>query len=231
MTSLRGALVIASWPRSGNTLIRSILWSAFGVPSGSIHADEDNTLGVEAKAMVGGLDHLVGYDVGALAKEHGLFGLKLHSPPAALGGVWPTIYVVRDGREACVSYKHFNVDFMGRPDCTCRDIIVGNCRFGSWSGHMAAWEPHLRSNTITLRYEDVCDHVPEAIKAIGTFIGREPKTLELPGWETYKNTNPKFFRSGKRDTWKQELSRSDLATFWRLHGQAMIDYGYTEGGE
>ena len=231
MADSRGIIAIASWPRSGNTLIRSLLWHAFGVPTGSLYPDErDMVLGDTAATMVGDLGHVHDGNVGSILDRHGLVGIKTHGPPLELETPCPAIYIVRDGREACVSYQHFHGDFKHRPDCTCRDIIRGNCLFGDWSSHLRAWEPVRRPNTLLMRYEDVCTDHAAAIQAIGDFIGRAPKALELPDWGAYKAANPKFFRAGKRETWRQSLTEADLAIFWHFHGQAMLDYGYLPDG-
>jgi hypothetical protein len=87
-------LWIASYPRSGNTLVRLILNQAFGVKSTSIYPDETDAMRSRPWLM----DRL-GFSEEEMPGEW--LAVKTHNPPI---DDMPAIYVVRDGRAAIVSF-------------------------------------------------------------------------------------------------------------------------------
>jgi hypothetical protein len=143
---------LASYPRSGNTLLRQILKHCFGLLSQSLYQDEDF-------ANPGVRDAVGHEDVGhnarqfvALARRAGRsLYVKTHELPPA--DHHPAIYVVRDGRSAVVSHTHYLRDVLGR-DISLADVIAGKAGL-SWSHHVRAWAMPARANTLVVRYEDL----------------------------------------------------------------------------
>ena len=121
---------LASYPRSGNTYLRSILWNCFGLKSGSVYPDR-----IREDPVVS--QHVGHYD-GAV---RGLFSAEFRRLPLIKTHEWPSdgrkaIYVVRNGRESCLSLWEF-LRLTGY-DVPLDDIIAGRHHFGSWSAHLAA---------------------------------------------------------------------------------------------
>lgn len=189
---------LASWPRSGNTLLRIILYNCFGLQSTS-HYSKD--LQCE------------------FTRRDASF-VKTHDNPE---NTRPAIYVIRDGREACVSYSHF------MRDCpSLRYVIEGDsiAWFGSWSDHLKAWNPLERPHTLLLAYEEMLTEPGKAVAKLAQFLQQEPKGYTLPTFQYLHDISPVMFRAGTNVTWKEEMTGSDLDLFYELHGETMEKYGY-----
>ena len=180
---------LASWPRSGNTLLRTILWQCFGLRSGSLF-DETGTIGTPS------IRDAVGCVTGeGVVTEAGMVFAKTHASDQDTNRA---IYVVRDGREACVSNWHFIRDIRDHPDCTLAEAIRGyDPGFGSWSEHVENWRPDTRPGTLLLRYEDLLADHRSAVRQIAEFLGVPSVTEDMPSFDHFHGLDPKFFRSGK----------------------------------
>jgi len=160
---------LASYPRSGNTLLRLILKHCFGLSSQSLYQDQDFA-DPDVCTMVG---H---EEIGANARQFVTIArragrslyVKTHEPPAA--DQHPAIYVVRDGRSAVVSHTHYLREVLHR-DVSLSDVITGKTG-QSWSQHVRAWVLPLRANTLVVHYEDLAAARQDVLAQIATFIGR-----------------------------------------------------------
>src|ERR1700712_341432 len=114
---------LASYPRSGNTLLRTIRNGCFDHPSQSIYEDADLS-DPELSQLVG--HEPVGADAPAFIARAAQAGrslyVKTHEMPPA--DRHPAIYVVRDGRSAVVSHAHYVREILGR-DITLAEVIEG----------------------------------------------------------------------------------------------------------
>ncbi len=147
---------LASYPRSGNTFLRTILWQCFQLHSASIYPGDlgkNKTLG----NTVGHIEH--GPNGKISFPENALPRIKTHEYPLDNG---PTIYVVRDGRAVCASLWQFYKHTIPLKHC-----IDGTQRFGRWCDHLHAWNPLSRANTLLLRYEDMV--LRHCLKSVNSF--------------------------------------------------------------
>lgn len=195
---IKDPIWLASWPRSGNTLLRIILYNCFGIQSSCLYKNDLDCEFTSASSVY----------------------VKTHDKPQ---DDRPAIYVVRDGREACVSYSHF------MRDCpSLRYTIEGpsSTWFGSWSEHLKAWNPMERPQTLLLPYEEMVADPGGAVAKIAGFLELEPTGNELPTFEELHKQSPIMFRAGTNETWKIEMTGSDLDYFYELHGETMEKYGY-----
>ena len=139
--SLAPVTWLASYPRSGNTLLRTILKRCFGQASPSIY-DDTELSDPDVSEMIGReavSDNPMDFIADARqADRH------------------PAIYVVRDGRSTVVSHAHYVREILGR-DITLADVVEGNAG-KSWSQHVKAWTP--RPHTLLFRYEDLHQEMP-----------------------------------------------------------------------
>jgi hypothetical protein len=212
--------LLASYPRSGNTFFRVILSHRYGL---TVHTDrpppaEWGKIGLAAADGTGPLFH------------------KTHSLPAA-DDPRPAVYIVRDGRDALVSYAHFTLAY-GQPAGpaevtpaqfrdTLRNLILETgSRYGTWAQNVDAWA--ARPNTAVVRYEDlVADPAGVADRALADIrLAREPVADHIPAFDELKEVDGKFFRRGVTGGWRDEFPPELLDLFWAHNGTAMLRHGY-----
>ncbi|MBI5561771.1 MAG: sulfotransferase domain-containing protein [Deltaproteobacteria bacterium] len=219
---------LASYPRSGNTLLRMIMKSVFGLETYSKYDDrkgvgkDKETSELVGHRMLGGEWKDVYL---AMRDAKDTFFVKTHDLPE--DGA-KAIYVVRDGRCAVVSYRHYLKDFneTGYP---LAEVIAGFVPFGSWGCHLDAWSPTTRPDTLFIRYEDLVASAAVEVKKIADFLGVKPVGEWKNDFELLHRTNPRFFRQGDSSKSAKAVQGDDLELFWLLHGDWMRALGYVDG--
>jgi len=211
-----GPIWLASYPRSGNTLLRTILHHCFGLVSASAYP---NDLGGSAalEAYVGHVEHDA---AGGIRFPDGTLPLiKTHERPS---DGRPAIYVVRDGRAACVSLWAFYDRSL-----PLAAVISGRHRFGTWSDHLSAWQPWARARTLLLRYEDLAALSPTVLDRLGGFLGRAIIADAIPERDRIAGVDGRWVRP--KSDWRAVLGEGELALFDRINGPMIARMGY--GGE
>jgi hypothetical protein len=205
---------LASYPRSGNTYLRSILWTCFGLQTGSIYP---NDLSLDVAQHVG---HFEG-------AAHGLFSADFLRLPLVKTHEWPVdnrraIYIVRNGRDSCCSLHQFlratghNVDL--------DTIIAGRSYFGSWSGHFLAWDPQARPNALFLRFEQLTKDFEGTLDQLAGFLEMRPLHAAPPKLIAAPGAGPHWLSPGS--TRGEAMTDAQEAQFDRLHGHVMAQLGY-----
>jgi len=205
---------LASYPRSGNTFLRTIIYQCFGIRSASIYPRDLGTGSVAD--MVGHIERQAdrSIDFG----DEPLALVKTHQPPPDNR---PAIYVIRDGREATVSL----FEFYGRR-IPLRSVVEGRHRFGTWASHVEQWHPHTRDRTLLLRYEQMVADLRGAIDQVADFLQLAPKSYTVPSRAEMARADGVWIRSEDID--RPRLDGDDLARFWELNGDVMRRYGYAK---
>jgi hypothetical protein len=215
---------LASYPRSGNTLLRIILNHVFGLKTYSLYND---TVGVGAdKATTEVVGHAFlppEWSPNQAQMDKELWLIKTHEVPQ---DGEKAIYIIRDGREVSVSYLNYLHNYKLQEDISLFSVIIGAVNFGSWSDHVLAWNPMERRKTLLLNFEELVANPGAHIPAIADFIEREPISKSIPTFADLHAINPTFFRSGRRDSWKSVFNQDHHLLFWLLHHDVMIKYGY-----
>jgi hypothetical protein len=217
---------LASYPRSGNTLLRLILKHCFGLSSQSLYQDQDFA-DPDVCTMVG---H---EEIGANARQFVTIArragrslyVKTHEPPAA--DQHPAIYVVRDGRSAVVSHNHYLREILRR-DVSLADVITGKIGT-SWSQHVRAWAMPLRANTLVVRYEDLAAARQDVLAQIAAFIGRPLQRGFDLSFDHLHALHPVFFRRGSDTANIAEMDSASGRLFDQHHGDMMRAMGYGRG--
>jgi hypothetical protein len=214
---------LASYPRSGNTLLRVILKHCFGEASQSIYHDDEfpdpAVRQVVGHEPVGADPH--GFIARAQQSGRTLY-VKTHELPTDDHN--PTIYIVRDGRSAVVSHAHFIREILGR-DVTLADVIRG-WQGTHWSRHVKAWAPPARPATLVVRYEDLAAGEPKTLAAISAFIGRPQRQAFDISFDRLHALSPNFFRSGSDAANIAELDAPAARLFEQQHGDTLRALGY-----
>lgn len=220
-------LWLASYPRSGNTLLRAVLNNQYGLKTYSLYDDKTDIGANERVAdAVGHVSHgMSPADFRAhAAKSDDLFLIKTHDAPQDSN---KAIYVVRDGRSAVVSYFHYLKE-IAREAVRLRDVILGDVPFGTWAGHYLSWSPVQRPSTLVLRYEDLVNDLHSQLPKISHFLEREPLAVEEKSFADFRKLDSRFFRAGSDQKNVRELNGDDLDLFWELQGGQLIELGYGE---
>ena len=223
-------LWLASYPRSGNTLLRLIFKQAFGRDTVSAHDDDAADIGADpaVAATVGhrSLDEPWPAARARLAGDAALHLVKTHDPPPDGGRA---VYVVRDGRAATASFHHYLHDYPGHAAATAADVVLGLTPFGSWGEHLDRWDPLARPDTLLLRYEDLIADPGPQIDRLAAFAGLSPVADWHNDFDRLHAMAPRFFRAGPANDPAAALSPGDAELFWAEHGDWMARLGYATG--
>lgn len=225
---------LASYPRSGNTLLRQVLKRCFdrdscegleSVPSTFRQSDKINEEYFGAYFVSG--DPEAFYHRSQACAEP-VF-IKTHRPPRDTARA---IYVIRDGRLALDSFVRFqNTHHPG--ESTFESLVIGWHVYGDWTRHYRVWSRADRGPTLFVRFEELVNADAALLERIGTFAGIGPP---LRPWENPQSRlrahDPAFFGTGA-SVWKPNAfwTPSRLRAFHTLHGPLMIELGYAQPDE
>jgi hypothetical protein len=217
---------LASYPRSGNTLVRQMLRHVFGCENYSQYNDPlDIGSRSDVAAAVGHRSYegtLQSFLEEARSSSH-FHLVKTHHAPQDDA---PASYLVRDGRSAAVTFFHLLRDLRGRDDLTLDQVIEGRTRFGSWGGHLDAWQPHDRALTLIVRFEDMIMLPQNALREIADFLDRRPLAAWHNDLARLQGLFPGFFREGSDISNLAEIDEDSRALFAALHGNWLRRFGY-----
>jgi hypothetical protein len=218
---------LASYPRSGNTLLRTVLKRCLGVDS---YTDE----AIHVQSPIRSDNRLIGHRelpspweefyVTATQTER-VFLVKTHLPPR---DAQPFIYVVRDGRSAVRSYKKYYERYVPGHAASVYQIIAGDDAYGDWSSHYAAWLKPGRAKGMVVRFEDLREISPDKLHQIAAFVGHHGPVAEWSNpFEALAAVEPGFFREGSR-TFAKDEDWSILAEqlFEFFHSALLRELGY-----
>ena len=235
MTGEQPVIWLASFPRSGNTFLRNILYEVFGIESGTF--DLNNGILLEP-----------GYLNYRVIKTHMLPLQLIPQDPA-----FKAVYLVRDGRDAIVSIAHHRSDIVmpGSDFMTNMKAAIyaeKGTFFGGWSKNVTEW---IERADLIIRYEDlIADPAGCAEKLRQLMNLSEGDYSKIPGFSKMKFGLPHYgsgrdrlmseeekrslaernFRKGKVGSWKEEMPGYLHDLFWSIHGDVMLKMGYHYDG-
>lgn len=225
---------ISSFPRSGNTYFRNILFEVYGLESSSFYENKGEPENYRDFLFV---------------KTH---HLPEHLLPEDLEA--PAVYLVRDGRDALVSLAYQQIEIY-KSERPFREIFIEatlaaeGSYFGGWSLNVEEW---LQRAPVVVRFEDLIANPLQEVERLRKVYDLPPQNQEkLPSFKDLKFGKPKYgrgkrranteaeeldivrksFRKGKAFGWKEELDRELQNLFWTYHRSNMERLGYQrEGG-
>ncbi|HRZ42280.1 MAG TPA: sulfotransferase domain-containing protein [Bacteroidales bacterium] len=249
-------ILLASYPRSGNTFLRHIFHDVFGRYSWNSferyaflnRAMQDP--GIRDKDLFHLDDrHLSPGEIRKLL-ESKIF--KTHELPQSCGELLETrpvvIYLVRDGRDAVVSEAWHRKNITD-PKSHFRDnlreavLAEGGSHFGGWTANVEAWLPLA---DLVLHFEQLIAEPEKCIRRIVQMMPHlTPDFSRIPTFQSqrsghglfvsnrrqvqYSKPFPElFFRKGKVGVWKEEIPQDILDRFNMLHGAMIHSLGYDE---
>jgi hypothetical protein len=222
---------LASFPRSGNTLLRLLLHRFYGRATYSLY-DENSDLA----AFAGSAGRVTEPQLEGLRRRRDVTFVKTHGQPIDDS---PALCLIRDGRDALVSYAHFARTYepaIARRytfDEVLRMLTESRVHYGGWSGNVRSWyEQSTRGPTVWLRYEDLVGEplgqLDAALKTLDVDLG--PRLAGKLRFDDLHNRWPKFFRTGRPGAWLREMNNELHELFWRHHEAPMDWFGYERSG-
>lgn len=217
---------LSSYPRSGNTLLRTIIKGCFDINS---YSDEP----VDYESEFRTNPELIGhrevegewsffYQKATSVKK--IIPVKTHLPPK---DDQPYIYVVRDGRSAIQSYRKFTADY-NKIEKPLAALIFGDDAYGDWSTHYSEWNDRPAEKRLVLTFDELVDPSEETLKKIANMVGMEGP---LRSWknpvEDLARYEPNFFnRKSPVFHPDEEWTILHQNLFDRLHSQLMLQLGF-----
>jgi hypothetical protein len=210
---------IASYPRSGSTLVRLVLQRNLGVDTGALVREPDfNTPGTRALSRT--------------MNGPTISGTKMHRMESREWGR-PALVLVRDGRDAMVSFAHYMRTLYGTKapfeELVHHTIVGGFAAARPWSDFYRYWNtPVGYGPRVMIRFEDVLeDPIGVVAAAVVGLLGEELQPRgKFPPFEHWHKDHPKFFRRGKVGAWRDEMPKTLADLFWEHHGEVMTALGY-----
>ncbi|MCF8238478.1 MAG: sulfotransferase domain-containing protein [Saprospiraceae bacterium] len=216
---------LASFPRSGNTFARNVLYQSYGLMSTEVNLESLQYSSTHEEYPVV-KTHLRPWQVPIRDAEH------------------VVVYLVRDGRDALVSIAHHRTNIVA-PGSDFLENLEEAFRaeqgsyFGGWGLNVAEW---MARADIIIRFEDLILDPIGQLERIRDFVQLpDPEKEALPTFSSQRFGNPKygpqkgenqlFFRKGKSNGWKDEMPDHLEERFWQKHGQVMESLGYLRSGE
>ncbi len=221
---------LASFPRSGNTYFRNILYEVYGIESSSYHTTN-------------GIVDLPEYETFQVVKTHML--------PSQLPEKYKnakSVYLVRDGRDALVSIAHHRKDIVVPGSNYYKNLLEavlarGGSFFGGWGGNVEEWS--LQADLV-IKYEDLIKNPIKELEKVNKIMDLpEPKVDKLPSFADLKNGTPKygtekknqdkmakkelskkFYRRGIAGSYKDELPYIFRILFWLKNRKQMKKLNY-----
>jgi hypothetical protein len=150
---------LVSYPRSGSTLAREYFAILQGRAQLSIYAGD--VVNATSAALTSSLDN---FEI-----------IKGHEMPADDG---PMIYLVRDGRNATLSFLYMSFLFGGHRFTDLADVCDGirhlDATEGSWADHVAqALKQSELRPTLFVRYEDLVREPPATLARMTRFMNAD----------------------------------------------------------
>ncbi len=224
---------VVGFPKSGNTLMQQIIAQlVYGLNSSA-----SRTMVELIAPDVYGNSHYFRFNDVCFFKSH-----ELPKPEYR-----KVIYMIRDGREALLSYYHMKKN-IGK-EIELSELYNDKHKiFGTtWSGHIRAWEENkFGAEILFVRYEDLMkDKKSELIKICDFLkIQRKEKEIEQtihqtsfefmksleqkPDWTYLKKglfkEGKNFVRKGEIDSYKEEVSEELLTTFESNNSEILNKY-------
>jgi hypothetical protein len=230
-------VLLASYPRSGNTWLRFLLYECVTGQTADFVTIND------PYSPIADFPHFQKAPVmtavqGRIIKTHESFR---HEYGRA-------IHLLRDPRAVAVSEYHYlrGYDFYrGTLAAFVEDFVKGKVNgYGAWHWHTASWLQATGADVVMVRYEDL-KHDSWAVLAhiadfLGLDIGKEQlqqvvahNSVQAMQWAEertavlqFADDKARFVRQGQAHIWRSELDDAQISLIEREMGDVMVQLGY-----
>ena len=188
----------------------------------------------------------------ALVKTHNAIATHEGVPAITPDVTEGAIYMVRNPLDIVLSYAdHYGVDIdaaistLNSADSIIRPSASTVFQYLSdWSSHVQSWTRAPGLHCHVVRYEDLLARPIDGFADIARYLGvkatrghlrhavRNSSFKELKRQEKRQGFVEKsrhaeaFFRKGKANQWRDELSREQIERIVEAHGEIMTEFGY-----
>jgi hypothetical protein len=254
MSNTISPIVLASYPRSGNTFIRNILMDVYGLFSWNSYqrfsylkfAAFHPNCRPEDRFYINKQDRtpeeVRGYLKHEIHKTHDLPG----EAAEMLAGKPFVVCIIRDGRDAVVSEAHHRADIV-EPGSQFRENLLeavraeGGSHFGGWSENVRCW---LEKADLVLHFEQLIREPKRCMEKFASLTPLPPPDFgKMPTFESQRSGDgafvrcgsgedggtdfPKlFFRRGEPGGWQDEMDPESHHLFLAKHGSMLKELGY-----
>jgi len=221
---------VCSFPRSGNTFLRIVLNRLYGVRTCVVYD-------VDGGAQRLGSD-LVGFaerpaSIQAMREASEAHFVKTHRQrDSQIDAGDKAICLVRDGRDCLVSWARMAAEAAGRRfETELRAMITrrDTAGTGSWGRNVLSWLRPPAPHRLVLRCEPT-DAVQRIVVALVPQL-RPLTDARIPSFGELRQTDHRFFRRGRTDTYRDELPEELHQLFWsqpdNLAAMQLLGHGAT----
>ena len=232
-------ICLASYPRSGNTFLRILLNRLYGFTTTTGYDDNDPVAQTIGPAFVGYEPRK--HALQMLVNQPDITFVKTHRQPHRVAcGDQPAIYLVRDGRDAIVSFAHYRANGLlqqGKPADVhelMRDLVLEeSLGTGNWGLNVLHWLKRA-SPPAVIRFERLVREpemeLEQALAHLKLGPPRQARSV-APSFSDLHTTHGDFFRRGVVGSYRDEMPRDIESSFWEQphHAEAMSLLGYARG--
>jgi len=222
---------LASYPRSGNTLYRLLLHQICGWDTYSVY--NDVLLANSGVGKLLGQKELDKHRLDVQARSSMIHFIKTHGHDERdTDGTAPVIYIVRDPRDAIVSYAHYRKDIERAPgsyEHHMADVITRKLWLG-WDEHVKYWTDRPKCKALSIvRFEDMLQWPIQALERSLFRIGMKcpvNRSVKPTQFAELQRKWPWFFRKGKVGSWRTEMPKDIETMLWNRYGTVAGMMGY-----
>lgn len=210
---------VASFPRSGNTFLRIVLKQLYRVRTSVVY-DVDGVaerLGADVVGFTrrpGTFEEMRGSDEVHFVKTHRQRDGRVEETD-------PAICLVRDGRDALVSWARMNSEAdAGRYETELRAMITrrSDVGTGGWGSNVLSWLQPPVPHRMLMRYENLVldprGTVEPVVSSLVAGLAALPGA-RTPSFAELRRADDRFFRRGNTATHRDELPGELHDLFWR----------------
>lgn len=204
----RPEIILASFPRSGNTYLRNILYDVYGVFSWNnidkFHQAFERIASIQEMARYRELPEKRKNKLNELKYKTRFFIVKTHElPKKILPECDPDakiVYLIRDGRDALVSIAHHRKDIIEPGTDYVRNlkeaiIAARNSYFGGWSENVREW---TKIADVVIRFEALVEEPLETVERLRGIIDLPlPDTRNIPTFDSQRQGKSHFGGSAR----------------------------------
>ncbi|MBT3209459.1 MAG: hypothetical protein HN704_13270 [Bacteroidetes bacterium] len=219
-------IILASFPRSGNTFLRNVLYEVYGIYSwNSIEIYNKSIEKLqnlsERKQKKGKLNEKAEFRLSELQSKFNFLVLKSHELPSKTLRLCAKenhiIYLVRDGRDALISMAHHRKDIV-EPGTDFTKNLKSAIRapfgsyFGGWSRNVEQW---TKLADIVIKFEDFILDPLKYTESFRSFMDMpEPLADKIPTFESQRNGDA-FFGGNERQKYTESEKHEFNNLFFR----------------